>query len=334
MSRNQNYKMSNKVIFFGTSEFAAPSLEALVKAGYEISAVITTPDEPAGRKQVLAPPPVKITAQKLGLKILQPEKLKGNQEFFDTLRKLLKPITYNLKPDLGIVAAYGKIIPKEIMDIFEYGIINIHPSLLPKYRGPTPIQSAILNGEKKTGITIIKIDEEVDHGPILSTTSYKLQAVSFYEEVRNELAKLGSELLIKTLPDYLVGKITLQPQDHSLATFTKKFTREDAKIDWTKTAKEIYRQIHALNPEPGTWTMWNGKILKILETKIQIPVAFNHDRSQMQLAGQVFLENEEVAIGTASSGVILKTVQLEGKKAVSAKDFTRGNRNFIGAILG
>ncbi len=312
--------MPIKIIFFGTSEFAVPALETLVKeglpaqAGYEIVAVVTNPDEPVGRKKVLTPPPVKIAAQNLGLNILQFPSLK-----IENL-KLKIP-----DADVGVVAAYGKIIPAEIINLPRYGILNIHPSLLPKYRGPTPIQTTILNGEKETGVTIIKIDEEVDHGPILESRKWKIESRTKFEELSDALAKLGAELLIKILPDYLAGKITPQPQDHSLATFTKKFMRDDARINWNKTAEEIDCKIRALNPEPGVWTTWNGKVLKILEVGIM-------DKESRQ-NGQVFQERKEIRVGTGKGLVILKTIQLEGKKATSAEDFARGNGDFIGAVL-
>ena len=307
-------KLSEKIIFFGTSEFAVPALEILVKEGYEIIAVVTNPDELVGRKKVLTPPPIKIAAQNLGLNILQFPSLK-----IENL-KLKIP-----DADVGVVAAYGKIIPKEIIDAFKYGILNVHPSLLPKYRGPTPIQTTILDGEKKTGVTIIKIDEETDHGPVLGSKAWGMGSSEKYKELETKLAKFGAELLTKVLPDYLAGKITPQLQDHSLATFTKKFAREDAKINWNKTAKEIDRQIRALNPEPGVWAAWNGRILKVLEAEIMSEGGGQN--------GQVFRKENKIAVGTAEGLTILKTIQLEGKKATSAEDFARGNGSFIGAVL-
>ncbi len=312
--------MPIKIIFFGTSEFVVPSLETLVKeglpaqAGYEIVAVVTNPDEPVGIKKVLSPPPIKIAAQNLGLNILQFPSLK-----IENL-KLKIP-----DADVGVVAAYGKIIPAEIINLPRYGILNIHPSLLPKYRGPTPIQTTILNGEKETGVTIIKIDEEVDHGPILESRKWKIESRTKFEELSDALAKLGAELLIKILPDYLAGKITPQPQDHSQATFTKKFTREDAKINWDKTAEEIDCQIRALNPEPGVWTMWGGKMLKILDADVT-------DKKGGQ-NGQVIQKGNEIAVGATEGLIVLKTIQLEGKKVTSAENFARGNESFIGAVL-
>jgi methionyl-tRNA formyltransferase len=182
-------------------------------------------------------------------------------------------------------------------------------------------------------VTIIKIDEEVDHGDVISSFQLPVSEEDTYKTLESRLAKLGAELMIKTLPDYLAGKIAPQPQDHSQATFTKKFTREEAKIDWSKTAEEIDRQIRALNPEPGTWTTWGGKTLKILEAKIQPPSANRHDRGDLQKAGQVFQENGKVIVKTSEGAIILKTVQLEGKKAMSIEDFIRGNWDFIGSVL-
>jgi len=309
-------KSSTKIIFFGTSEFTVPALKALMGGGYGIVAVVTNPDEPVGRKKVLTPPPVKVVAEKYGIKILQPKRLLNNPEFAEELK--------NLKPDVGIVAAYGKIIPAEIINLLRHGILNIHPSLLPKYRGPTPIQTTILNGEKETGVTIIKIDEEADHGPTIASEKLKMQNEKFID-LQEKLAELGTNLLIKILPDYLADKITPQPQDHSQATFTKKFARDDARINWDKAAEEINRQIRALNPEPGVWTTWNGKMLKILEAGVM-------DEESRQ-NGQVFQKENKTTVGTVEGLIVLKTVQLEGKKSMSAEDLVRGNGNFIGAVL-
>ena len=307
-------KSSTKIVFFGTSEFAVPALEALKNAGYEIAAVITNPDEPTGRKKIPTPPPVKVAAQKLGLKVFQFQKLEiGNW-------KLEIP-----DADVGVIAAYGKIIPVEIINLPRLGIVNIHPSLLPKYRGPTPIQTTILNGEKETGVTIIKIDEEVDHGDIISNFQFPISNEDNYKIIEAKSAKVGADLLIKILPDFLASKIEPQPQDHLRATFTKKFTREDARINWTKTAEEIDSQIRALNPEPGVWTTWNGKTLKILEAE-----AIDGRGGQN---GRVSQEEKKILVGTGGGSIILKIVQLEGKRATSAEDFARGNGNFVGAVL-
>ncbi len=205
-----------------------------------------------------------------------------------------------IKPDLVIVANFGKILPKDILAIPRYGCLNIHPSLLPKYRGPTPIQSAILNNEKETGVTIILLDDKIDHGPIISNTKYKIQNSKItYQQLHDQLANLSAELLVKTIPDWIGGKIKPMPQDESKVTYTKIFTGEDGKIDWKKPIDYIERQVRALNPEPGTYTLYKGKILKILETEIK------------------------------NNKLIIKKVHLAGKKPMSFEDFLRGHQDYV-----
>lgn len=319
-------KQNIKIIFFGTSDFAVLTLEALVKNGYEIITVVTTPDEPAGRKQILTPPPVKIRAQGLGFRVLQPINLKDPKFLND-----LYPTPSTLSPDVGVVAAYGKIIPAEIINIPRHDLLNIHPSLLPKYRGPTPIQSAILNGEKETGITIIKIDEEVDHGPIIGSRVQDIGSSEKYEELETKLAKSGAELLIKILPDYLTGKVKLVEQDHGQATFTKKFTIEDGEIKPNDTAEAAYNKIRALNPEPGTYIWINRKNkktrLKVLEAQL-----LSYLEAE-PLSKGLCEKNGFLALGLKNGSLLLKLVQPEGKKPMKGEDFARGNRDFIGTIL-
>lgn len=249
-----------QLVFFGSSDFALPALEALVKAGYDIQAVITAPDQASGRKQTPTPPPVKIAAEKLGLKIIQPTVLKDPEFIAYCLR---------LKADLGVVAAYGKIIPQAVIDIFPLGTINLHPSLLPKYRGPSPIQYALLNGDEETGVTIIKIDDQVDHGPIVARKKLEKRINEMkYEKLSRELSRLSADLLLKTLLKYLNGKIKPTPQNEAYATFTKMIVKKDGKIDWNQPAREIYDQFRAFHYWPGIWTTWRGKILKIIDCRI------------------------------------------------------------------
>ena len=295
-------KNKTKVIFFGTADFAVPALEALKKEGYDIVAVVTTPDKPKGRKQILTPPSIKLAAQKLGLNVLQPPSLK-NPDFL----KLLTTHYSLLTTDVGVVAAYGKLIPPEIFNLPKHGIVVVHPSLLPKYRGPSPIQTAILNGEKTTGVTIMKIDEELDHGPTISSESYKISDTDLFPTINNEIWQLSTRLLIKTLPDYLSGKIKPQPQDHTQATFTKKFTTEDGEIKPNDTPEQTHNKIRALNPEPGVfiWFEKNGKKmrLKILEAEL------------------------------AGNRLEFKKVQLEGGRPMSIKEFLAGHPNFVWSVL-
>ena len=280
-----------------------PTLEALVLADYDIVAVVANPDKPAGRKKVLTPPPVKVVAQKLGLQVLQPEKLKGNKEFLDSLNT--KYLIQNT--DLGIVVGYGKIIPPEIFNLPKHGTLVIHPSLLPKYRGPSPVQSAILNGDVDTGVTIMKVDEEMDHGDIIAAADYRLSRDASYEEAHGALFNRGTDLLLKILPDYLAGEIKPKQQDHSKATNTHKFITEDGEIKPTDTAEQAYNKIRALNPEPGTY-IW-----------------FDRDNKKRRLK---ILEAE-----LGGGKLEFKKVQPEGGRPMSFKDFLTGHPNFTFRLL-
>lgn len=248
-----------KYIFFGTPEFAAIILEKLIDAGFIPEAIVCNSDKPVGRKKIITPPPVKILAQKYNLPVCQP---KDKSELLEIVKKL--------RPDLAIVAAYGVIFPKEILEITKYGFVNVHPSLLPKYRGPTPIQTAILNGDEETGVSLFLIDEKIDHGSILSQRELEFPISNFqFPVLLQKLAELGADLLIETLPKYIKSGITPLSQDENQATYTKKFSTQDAYVDLEKdNPLEIERKIRALNPEPGTWTILNDKRTKLLEAKI------------------------------------------------------------------
>ncbi|MGB9743256.1 MAG: methionyl-tRNA formyltransferase [Minisyncoccales bacterium] len=277
-----------EIIFIGTSEFAAIILEELIKKNYQPILVITAPDKPVGRKQIIAPPPVKVVANKYNIPVEQSSEIKN-----------LKLKIKNLNPDLGIVASFGQIIPSEILNIPKFGCLNIHPSLLPKYRGPSPIQAAILNGDKETGVTIIKMTEKVDAGPIVSKIKYKITNNKInYPELHNQLAKMGADLLIKTIPLWTKEKIKEKLQDEKKASYTKILKKEDGLINWQDPPEVIERKIRALNPWPGTYTIYHGKMLKILEAEI--------------------INNQ----------LIIKRVQLEGKKPMEFKDFFRGHPDF------
>jgi methionyl-tRNA formyltransferase len=280
-----------KLAFFGTSAFAVPALEAVKNAGYNVVAVITNPDEPAGRNKTLTPPPIKITAGKLGLRVLQPETLRNNTELFEELKKL--------NADIAIVAAYGKFIPLEMLSLPKNGILNIHPSLLPKYRGPSPIQYALLNGDKTTGVSIIKIDEQMDHGPILTNSKIQISNDKKFKELHDELAKLGAEILINILPEYLANPEMGTIQDESAATFTKLLKTQDGEITLNEPATTSYNKIRALNPQPGTFMIVNGKRLKILEAELK------------------------------DGKLVFQKVQLEGGKPINWQDFERGHPKLL-----
>ena len=314
-----------KIIFAGTSEFGIPTLEALKKqpaspnggqGGYELVLVITQPDKPAGRNKALTPPPVKLWALKNNIQVQQPEKI-GE----------IKSQIEALEPDLMLVAAYGQIIPKEILDIPKFKSINIHGSILPQYRGASPIQATILNGDLAAGITLIQMDEKMDHGPILAIRTIQLSGQETFPELYKKLADLSAELVPEVLAKLGEGNLRPEVQDHSQATFTKLLGREDAKIDWATPAAQIDRQVRALNPEPGTWTKLQDKVVKILE------VAIINDH-KIDLPGKLYVSVEGLAVKTLDNSLLLKRVQPEGKNEMTGKDYLNGlkslnNKMFI-----
>jgi len=266
-----------KFVFFGASEFSVKVLDILYQNSFVPEFIITTPDKPKGRKMLLTSPPIKIWAEKNKIKTITDYQL---------------PITDYY--DLFIIAAYGKIIPKEILDIPKYGTLNVHPSLLPKYRGPSPIQSFILSGEKETGVTIMLTDEQMDHGPILAQQELEIRNL-YYKELEKELAKLGGKLLVETIPKWLKAEIKPQEQDHSKATFTKKITKEDGLTDLKNEPAEIIeRKIRAFTPWPGVYFFVNGK--RLIITKAEL----------------------------ADSGLKIERVKPEGKNEMGFEDFLRG----------
>ena len=310
-----------RTILMGTPEFAEKVFREFYSAlqdKFEIIAVFTAEDKPVGRKQELIPSPVKKWALENKLPVLQPKKIRDLKE----IKKIQE-----LNPELIILTAYGQIIPKEILNIPKYGALNIHPSFLPRHRGASPIQTTILNGDKDAGVSLMIMDEEMDHGPIISQFEFSIPKDITYKILVNQLAKAGAELLIKTLPNWVGGKIKAKPQNHSKATFCKIIKKENGKIDWNKPAGETDRQIRAFEEWPGTFTNFNGKQLKILEAEI---FSKNTDHK----AGEVFLtENKELAVQTKDEILILKQVQLEGKKEMSALDFRNGHPEIVGFTL-
>ena len=274
-----------KYIFFGTPEFAAIILDKLMAAGLPPAAVVTNPDRPAGRKKILTASPVKLTAISRRLaagNILQPEK------FDEVFAEKIK----SYAADIFIVAAYGKILPKWLIEAPAKGTIGVHPSLLPKYRGPSPIQSAILAGEKITGATLFLLDEQIDHGVVLADSQILISNSETYQTLMEKLAEASGNLLIKTIPDFLDGKITPRPQAESQATYTKKFKTEDGYVDLDKDDPEmVWRKVRALNPEPGVYTIKDGQRLKILEADL---ISGKLVLKKTQLAGKLPKEVRKV----------------------------------------
>ncbi len=305
-----------KIIFIGTPDFSISSLNKLIKENYNIIAIITQPDKKVGRKQEITHSPVKKVALKHNIPLLQPQKIKN-------IYKEIK----DLKPDLIITAAYGQIIPKNILKIPKFGCINIHGSLLPKYRGASPIQYAILKGDKKTGITVMEMDEKMDEGDIISQKSIKIESNDTASSLHDKLSILGADLLIETLPKILNKKSKYTPQDHNKTTYTKILKREDGKINWNKEAIEIERKIRAFYPWPGTYTKFGTKKLKIIEVK------FSEINKKLESGIPFETKSKNLAVKCGKNSLILEKVQLEGKNTVSGKEFLRGHKDIINKVL-
>jgi len=301
----------------GTPDFSVPILNALIE-NYNVIAVVTQPDKKVGRKQVLTSSPIKKIALVNKIEVLQPEKISGNAEFIRRVK--------DLNSDLIVIAAYGLILPKEILNIPKFGVINIHASLLSKYRGASPIQSAILNGDKETGVTIMLINEKMDKGDILMQETITITDNDNFGSLHDKLSALGTKLLIETLPKWLNKEIKPQKQDESQATYCKLITKEDGKIDWHKSAFEIERQIRALNPWPGTRTNWGDKKLKLLKVKLL------NVKNKYEI-GEVYKINDGLAVACKEDALEILELQLESKKPMTAKEFLNGYPKIIGSVL-
>jgi methionyl-tRNA formyltransferase len=310
-----------RIIFMGTPEFAVPALERLITSGYEVAAVYTQPDKAAGRGRVVEEPPVKKAALLHNLTVLQPENFKSAE----TKRQLLE-----LKPDAIVVAAFGQILPRSVLEIPAFGCINIHPSLLPKYRGVAPVPAAILNGDEFTGVSIMLMDKGIDTGPVLTSVHVPVLPQDTAETLMQKLANTSAQLLLDTLPGWFRKEITPQPQNDAGASYTKMLTKEAGEIDWKLPAVQIWRQVRAYQPWPGSFTKWQGKQLKILDT-VPLP---GEGASEPGTVVPVKTEGAAFGISTGEGILGVKKVQMEGKKAVTADEFLRGQRQFIGAMLG
>ncbi len=307
-----------RVVFMGTPEFAVPALRRLLEA-YQVVGVVTQPDRPAGRGRKLQPPPVKELALTQGLPVLQPRSLRKDPAALQAIA--------DLRPDLIVVAAYGLILPQSVLDIPPHGCLNIHASLLPKYRGPAPIPAAILAGDKETGVTIMRMDAGMDTGPILAQRRTPIHPDDTTASLSARLAELGAELLSEVLPRWLKGEITPQPQDDAQATYCGLIRKEDGEIDWTQPAEAIARQVRAYDPWPGAFTFWRGQRLKVLRAR---PADLPADSP----AGTVILADKLPAVVTGQGALLLDEIQLAGKRAMPADTFIRGYRDFVGSRLG
>ena len=306
-----------KIIFMGTPDFAAASLEALIDSRHEIQAVVTQPDKPKGRKGELTPSPVKVIAKREGIKVYQPLKVR-DEEFVDTLR------AYN--PDVMVVVAFGQIIPLSILKMPKYGCVNIHGSLLPKYRGAAPIQWAVLDGEKETGITTILMDEGIDTGDILLKKTIKIDADETSGSLFDKLKALGAETILETLDELEKGSITPTKQGESPTAYAKMLTKAMGLIDFTKSAKELDCFVRGMDPWPSAYTLLAGKTLKLWKVRAV---------EKSGKAGSVIeIGKESFTIACGEGAIEVLEVQLEGKKRMSAGDFLKGSTLNKGQELG
>jgi len=310
-----------RTIFIGTPDFGVPALEALIASSdFEVIAALTQGDKKIGREQIISQPPIKVCALKNHIPVFQPEKINN---FFEELK--------NLQPDLIIVAAYAQIISEEILNLTKYGCLNIHASLLPKYRGAACIQAAILNGDAETGVTIMKMDKGLDTGDIIKQFPIKISGDDTAEILFDKLSKLGGEIIVPTLLEFIAGKITPQKQDEAAASYVKILKKEDGKINWQDSAEKIERQVRAMYSWPGAFgelriNNEELKIIKIIKASSKI-LEINNKK-----VGEVFLHKNQLAVQCGENALIIETLQMAGKKVLSSEEFLRGN-NIVGKIF-
>jgi methionyl-tRNA formyltransferase len=313
--------MTKDIVFMGTPEFSVPSLEALLGADFRVVAVYTQPDRKVGRGQQVMTSPVKQLALSRGLDVIQIERFRdaGNIERLAALA-----------PDLIVVAAFGLILPAEALNLPRLGCLNVHPSLLPRYRGASPVATAILQGDEMTGVTIMLLDAGMDTGPILNQKEVPISDEDTAGSLGLKLSKIGAKLLVGTISSWIEGRIEPCPQDESKATYSRMIKKEDGEMDWRLSTKELWRRVRAFDPWPGCYTMWHGKRLKLVKVLPLYSEEFNQPGKVISLAPR-----KPVIVGVQTGdGVLgLVEVQLEGKHEMPAEEFARGQRDFIGSCL-
>ena len=308
-----------RIVFMGTPDFSVPTLEALVASEHEVVGVVTQPDKPKGRGKEIHMSPVKECALQHNIPVYQPVRAR-DEAFVDEMRAL--------NPDVMVVIACGQILPKSLLELPKYGCVNIHASLLPKYRGAAPIQWAVINGDEETGITTMMMDVEMDTGDMLEKTVVKLDPEETGGSLFDRLSLLGGDLILSTLSKLEKGEITPVPQDHEKATYVKKISKSMGDIDWTMDAVSIERLVRGLNPWPSAFTRWNGKMLKIWEAKV-LP-----DPDVKLPCGSVISASDEgLKIQTGAGVLCVTSLQLEGKKRMDTAAFLRGYQVAAGSMM-
>ncbi len=311
-----------KIVFMGTPDFAVPTLEALIRGGHSVTAVVTQPDKPKGRGKAAGMPPVKIKAMEYKIPVYQPERIRKDDAFYDELVKL--------QPDAIVVAAFGQILPERILRLPRLGCINVHASLLPKYRGAAPIQWAVINGDKETGVTTMMMDVGLDTGDILEKTVIELAPKETGGSLFDRLSEAGGELILSTLDKLERGVLTGKKQPEEGATYAKMLDKSMGRIDWNMDAAAIERLIRGLNPWPSAYTAFNGRILKLWDADVA-----EEENADMVPAGQVVRNDRDgICVQTGNGILKIRELQLEGKKRMDAAAFLRGCPLKEGTILG
>lgn len=318
------------VVFMGTPDFAVPSLRALLAGGYRVAAVVSQPDRPKGRKRELAPTPVKAEALKHGIPVLQPDRLR-DPAAVEEIR--------GYAPDLIVTAAYGQILPKSLLAIPSRGCINVHGSLLPKYRGGAPIQHAIMNGETVTGVTIMYMAAGLDTGDMISRVEVPIADEDTAGTIFDKLSAAGAELLSATLPNLLAGRLTAVPQNDAEATYAANISREDERIDWSRPSLALFNQIRGLNPMPGAFTLWNGEVFKVWasskpELRPDRSASAGHGGTAVVPGTVLQMTDAGLEVKTGDGSLWLTQVQPAGKKAMSVAELRRGATIAPETVLG
>ena len=323
MLESSGRRLKLRVIFMGTPEFAIPPLKHLILNQYQVVAVYTQPDKPAGRGRSLVSPPLKRAALAWKLPVVQPVSLKSAE----VVAQLA-----GFHPDVIVVAAFGQILPQSVLDIPGCGCINIHPSLLPRFRGVSPVAAAILAGDEFTGVSIMLMDRGLDTGPVLARAQIPISAQDTTGSLTTKLSLIAAQLLLEVLPRWSRGELTPQPQNEAEATYSDPISKEEGEIDWHLPAVDIWRRVRAFQPWPGCCTRWQGRQLKVIEA---VPLPAIRGLEVGQVAALTSATESKAAFGISTGEGILGVlrVQLEGKRAMSATEFLRGQRQFIGAIL-
>ncbi|MYC28592.1 MAG: methionyl-tRNA formyltransferase [Chloroflexi bacterium] len=316
-----------RVVFMGTPSYAVPVLEILqLSADLDVVAVVTPPDRPRGRGQSMEATPVKVAAQKADIPVFQPASLRPSH---------VQEELASLNADVSVVAAYGKLLPANVLDLPRHGCLNIHPSLLPRYRGPSPVVTALLEGLETTGVTLMLLDEGMDTGPILVQEEYRLRGDETAGSLTEELFRVGGRLLVENLGPWAGGQLEATKQDESQATLTRKVERTDGRADWNLAAAELERRQRAFTPWPGLFTQWQGKIVRLLDVKAMDPPGdgLEYEPGQIGLVQGLGLTEVPLGVGTANGILGIKTLQLEGRRAATAEEFMRGYPHFPGSYL-